>query len=284
MSHALPPIETAYLFPEVCRRLHVLLRSLAPEDWNRPTTSSRRTVKDIASHLLDGSLRRLSVQRDGYRPPGAPAGSASERELAAWLHEGNARWESATRGLSPRVLVDLMERADAELAALFASLDPHGPAIFAVSWAGESQSENWFDVAREYTEKWHHAQQIFEATGRPSTIATRRLYHPCLDTFLRSLPHAFREAEAPEGMVVSVVVTGEAGGEWFAERGAGGWSLTPAPSAQPASVVTIPQESAWKLLTKRHGREAALARFPEVAIAGDRRLGLHVLDAVAVVA
>src|SRR5688500_15223660 len=102
------PVETAHLFPEVCGRLHELLRSLTPQEWHRPTVSSRRTVKDIAAHLLDGSLRRLSLQRDGYRPPNAPAGFGSERELADWLHEANARWEAATRGLSPRVLVGLL--------------------------------------------------------------------------------------------------------------------------------------------------------------------------------
>jgi uncharacterized damage-inducible protein DinB len=64
---ALPPIPVAHLFPEVTRRLVELLRSLSPDEWHLPTVSSRRTVKDIAAHLLDGSLRRLSMQRDGYR-------------------------------------------------------------------------------------------------------------------------------------------------------------------------------------------------------------------------
>ena len=278
------PIETAHLFPEVCGCLHRLLRSLAPDEWLLPTVSSRRTVKDIASHLLDGSLRRLSVQRDGYKPANAPPEFASEGALADWLHKSNRRWEEAMQGLSPRVLVDLMERADAELAELFASLDPHGPAIFPVSWAGERKSENWFDVARDYTEKWHHTEQIFEATGRSSTIMTRRLYHPCLDTLLRSLPHAFRSVDAAEGTAVLVDVTGEAGDQWFLEHRRDGWQLTQEPIAEPASVVTVPQASAWKLLTKRHGRTNALARFPEIVIEGDRHLGLHVLDAVSVVA
>ena len=64
----MPPILVADLFPEVSGRLVELLRSLSLEEWHLPTVSSRRTVKDIASHLLDGSFRRLSMQRDGYRP------------------------------------------------------------------------------------------------------------------------------------------------------------------------------------------------------------------------
>jgi hypothetical protein len=61
----MPPIFVADLFPEVSRRLVELLRSLCAEEWQKPTVSSRRTVKDIASRLLDGSLRRLSMQCDG---------------------------------------------------------------------------------------------------------------------------------------------------------------------------------------------------------------------------
>jgi hypothetical protein len=66
---AMPPILVADLFPEVGRRLVALLRTLTPDEWHRPTVSSRRSVKDAVSHLLDGSLRRLSLQRDGYSPP-----------------------------------------------------------------------------------------------------------------------------------------------------------------------------------------------------------------------
>ena len=52
-------ILVAHLFPEMSQHLVDLLRSLACNDWHRPTISSRRNVKDIVCHLLDGSLRRL---------------------------------------------------------------------------------------------------------------------------------------------------------------------------------------------------------------------------------
>jgi Mycothiol maleylpyruvate isomerase N-terminal domain len=174
----LPPILVAGLFRELNGHLVRLLRSLAPEDWHRPTVSSERNVKDIASHLLDGSVRRLSVQRDGYAPPDAPGGFASSQELVAYLHRVNGEWTTATRRISPRLLVEWIDRTGEELADFFEGLDPFAPALYPVAWAGEEQSANWFDVAREYTEKWHHTQQIFEAVGRPSTITTRRLFHP----------------------------------------------------------------------------------------------------------
>src|SRR5688572_32295034 len=49
-----------------------------------------------------------------------------------------------------------------------------------------------FDTAREFTERWHHQQQIRLATNRPG-IMTRELYYPVLDCFMRALP--FRSEE-----------------------------------------------------------------------------------------
>lgn len=145
----MPPILVADLFPEVGHRLVNLLRVLTPEEWHLPTVSSRRTVKDIASHLLDGSLRRLSMQRDGYRPADGRSKPRPDEPPTDFLNWLNDEWEVGTRRLSPNVLVGLIEWADGELAEFFRSLDPHGPAIFPVAWAGEERSENWMDVARD---------------------------------------------------------------------------------------------------------------------------------------
>jgi hypothetical protein len=255
-----------------------------PDEWHAPTVSSRRTVKDVVSHLLDGSLRRLSAQRDGYSPPVGAGRPRPDEPLVAFLTRLNDEWEVGTRRLSPPVLIALTEWADAGLAELFASLDPHGPAIFPVAWAGEERSENWLDVARDYTEKWHHTQQLFDATGRPSTITGRELYHPCLDTFMRALPHTFRDVEAEPGAVVAVEVTGEAGGRWGVVRRPGGWVQVPDPPEPATSTVVLDPDTAWRLFTKRRNRAAVLAQFPGIHIAGDQRLGGHVLDMVSVMA
>lgn len=283
-SPSLPPILTADLFPEISRRLIALLRSLDAEEWRLPTSSSQRSVKDIASHLLDGSLRRLSRQRDGYAPADAAGQPRPEETLLDFLNRLNAEWEQATRRLSPQTLVGLIEWADPQLAALFQSLDPFGPAIFPVAWAGEEQSQNWMDVARDYAEKWHHTQQIFEASGRPSTITERRLFHPCLDTLLRALPFTFRHVAAEPGTVVAVVVTGGAGGVWRLRRDAAGWRQVPHASEPARSTVTLAPITTWKLVTKRRPRAATRALFPDIQIEGDTELGGHVLDMVSMMA
>jgi uncharacterized protein (TIGR03083 family) len=280
----LPPILVADLFPEVSHRLVALLRSLAPDEWHLPTVSSRRTVKDIASHLLDGSLRRLSMQRDGYHPADGRSQPRAGEPLLDFLNRLNEEWETGTRRLSPRILADLIEWADAQLADLFRSLDPHGPAIFPVAWSGEDRSENWMDVARDYTEKWHHTQQIFDATHRPSTILNRWLGHPCLHIFMRALPFTFRTVAAVSGSIVVVLVTGEAGGKWQVVQREGGWEQITESPQPPTATVTMDQDTAWKLVTKRRSRAAVLQQFPQIQITGNVELGQHVLDMVSVMA
>jgi hypothetical protein len=281
----LPPVFVADLLPLVSERTVVLLRKLSPEEWNLPTVSSKRRVQDVASHLLDGSLRRLSLHRDGYHAPDRSTQPRRDESLVAFLARLNEEWEVGTRRLSPRVIVDLMEQADRELSAWFASLDPFGDAIFPVAWAGEERSANWMDVARDYAEKWHHAQQIFDATGRESAILERRLFHPCLDIFLRALSWSLRDAETSPGAVVTVRIVGEAGGEWSVVRDEGGWDFVEhSVEDTPLCVVTVTQESAWKLFTRRLDWETALHRFPDIRIEGDRGLGYAVVEMVSVMA
>ncbi len=277
---ALPPILTADLFPELDGHLLDLLESLGADDWSRPTVVPAWNVRQIAAHLLDTAARRLSFGRDGAVPSPAPV-IASDRDLAAFINAVNARGVEVYGALSPRVLIAFMRVAVRDLHDYLATLDPFATAAFGVSWAGERRSFNWFDVAREFTERWHHQQQIRLAVGRPG-ILTRRLYHPVLDCFLRGLPHAFRSIAAPIGTVVTIEIAGDCGGVWFLRRNDRDWSLTAAPESG-ASVVrtTIPQEIAWQIFTRAIAPAAARAK---VTIEGDERLGAGALGLVAIVA
>src|SRR5262249_33730526 len=152
------PILTVHLFPILEDLLIELLRSLTPAEWEAQTIVPRWVVKDIAAHLLDTQLRKLSVVRDGYVRE-TPV-IASPSDLVAFINRLNAEGVAIYGRLSPAVLISLMEFASRASAAFHLALDPFSPAAFAVSWAGESQSLNWFDTAREFTERWHHQQQI----------------------------------------------------------------------------------------------------------------------------
>jgi len=63
----LKPILTVDLFPKLDGMLLDLLRSLAPEDWEKQTVSPRWKVKDVAAHLLDTALRGVHVQDHALR-------------------------------------------------------------------------------------------------------------------------------------------------------------------------------------------------------------------------
>jgi hypothetical protein len=166
-----------------------------------------------------------------------------------------------------------------ESARFHEALDPFAQAAFPVSWAGEATSLNWFDTARELTERWHHQQQIRVATNRPG-IMTPELYHPVLDCFVRGLPYAYREVKPEEGTSVRLHITGECGGEWAIVRKPSAWALGIPSEGSVASVVTIPQEIAWRVFTKGIARHDA---FKQCDIQGNRELGEVVFQLTAIV-
>jgi uncharacterized protein (TIGR03083 family) len=272
------PIYTVELFPVLESKLIELLRCLNHEDWKRPTLARQWTVKDVAAHLLDGNIKRLSMQRDGYF--GLPAPDMSSYEsFIGFINRNNAEWVQAARRISPPLLIELLESTSKQVDELFRGLDPMAPALWAVSWAGEAQSANWFDIAREYTERWHHQQQIRVAVNRPG-ISGRDLYFPVLDTFMRGMPHAFRNVQAADGALLQIEIEGEAGGSWFLQRSDSTWKLVDGGST-PDAVLRMDQELAWRLFTKAVDPQQA---EQQVAIRGDRALGMHALSLVAVLA
>jgi uncharacterized protein (TIGR03083 family) len=280
MTTPLPvPIDVLALFPVLDCKLQTLLRSLSPEDWQRPTLAWQWTVKDVAAHLLDGNLRTLSMLRDGHY--GEAPDAVDYVGIVAFLNRLNGEWVRAARRLSPAVLVELLGQSGAEYTAYFHTLDPWAPAMFSVAWAGEAESKNWFHVARDYTEKWHHQQQIREGVGQPAELLTPTLYWPLLDTLLRGLPHALRDVPAPVGTVVQVRIASASGGVWQTEKTADRWQLraTPAPGAQLAVEVELAPEVAWKVFTKGLDPTEAAAQ-----VRGDADLGAAVLRLVAVMA
>lgn len=277
-TNGLGPILTAHLLPKIERLLIELLRSLTPHDWEVQTVAPQWTVKDVAAHLLDTQLRKLSIVRDAYVESGQPP--RSTEELVALINRLNHQGVAIYRRLSPRVLITFMEEASRESAEFHQGLDPFAPAAFPVSWAGEDSSPNWFDTARELTERWHHQQQIRLAVNRPG-IMTPELYHPVLDCFLRGLPHAYRDVAAAPGTLSRFDIAGDCGGSWFLHRDDSAWRLISDPSTTPASRTVIPQEIAWRIFTRGIDRVSAAA---QVQIDGDGDLGGHILGMTAIVA
>ena len=275
-----PPdiIHTAHLFPELDGALIALLRSLDRHEWQAATIVPRWNVHQVAAHLLDTALRRLSLCRDHWVIATAPI--EGHESLLDLINRMNAQGVEVLGRCSPPMLIDLTAAVTPQLAAHFAGLKPSDRAAFAVSWAGEQVSQNWFDVAREFTERWHHQQQIRLATNRPG-IMTPRLYQPVLETFMRALPYTYRQVDAPEGTACDVVVPGDGGGHWRVLRADDRWRLVPvtgAPHVAAASI--IPADLAWRLFTKSASHDEVANR---VELQGDLGLASVVLGTLAIV-
>lgn len=101
-------VKTRHLFETLDKLLIELLNDLNPEDWKKSTVASLWTVKDVASHLLDGNLRALSLARDGFMGD-PPQAVNSYEELLSYLNKLNADWVQACKRISPAILIQLLE-------------------------------------------------------------------------------------------------------------------------------------------------------------------------------
>ena len=240
-------VDTRAMFRPVSVSLVVLLRQLPPAAWDQPTVAGSWLVRDIVAHLLDTTLRRLSFHRDGMAPTPPAAPFNSERGFVAFINGLNAQWVTAARRLSPQVLTGMYERASGEAADWFESQPLDGPAMFAVSWAGQQASANWFDIGREFTELWHHQQQIRMAVDA-GPLADARYLHAVIDIAVRGLPHAYRNVPAQQGQTVVIDVGGPAGGQWTLVREREGWMLSRGEPVAESARVRLDEDAAWKLL------------------------------------
>jgi hypothetical protein len=199
--------------------------------------------------------------------------------LVTYLNDWNQGWIQAARRISPRLLIDLLEFTGVQMCEYFRSLDPHALGG-AVSWAGTEPAPVWLNLAREYTERWHHQQHIRDAVCKPGLKQPRYLA-PVLAAFVWALPRTFRSTVAAEDTSVTLTITGESGGRWSVLREGGKWRLYAGAPEQPDAKVTVDQDVAWRLFTR--GLDQSLA--PEqVHVHGDRALGLRVLDMVSIIA
>lgn len=241
------PVDTRAFFRPVSDSLVTLLRELPPEGWDRPTVAAAWVVRDVVAHLLDSTLRRLSFHRDRMKPPPPPGAIRSEQDFVSFINDLNAQWVRSAKRLSPRVLTDLYERASRETAGWFESLPLEAPALFAVSWAGEEESAGWFDIGREFTELWHHQQQIRMAVGAEA-LEDPRYLGAVIDVAMRGLPHAFRELPAQPGQTVAIDVTGPSGGQWTLSREERRWTLWRGVPPSPTARIRLTDDATWKLL------------------------------------
>ena len=247
------PIQTLHLFPILDQKLLGLLKSLSPADWEAQTVAKQWKVKDVAAHLLDGNLRALSMSRDGFFGE-TPENIHSYQDLVSYLNELNRTWVQAMKRVSPGIIIDLLESSGKDYVKHLETLPPFENALFSVAWAGQETSPNWFHIAREYTEKFLHQQQIRDAVNKPG-IMTDELFGTFMEVVVQAFPHTFRDVEAESGTVITLEISSEVGGSWSIIKTKDNWELTYQRPANPTSLVTLSPDTAWKLISKSWKQE-----------------------------
>lgn len=269
------PVITAHLFPRLLEGLLELLRGLGDEDWRKSTACPGWSVKDVALHLLGGEIGNLSSRRDDHS---IHLASTSWDELISSINAWNRAWLDAARRISAPLLIDLLQLIGGQMATYFESLDPYSVGG-SVSWVGPNPAPIWIDVAREYTERWHHQQHIRDAADKPG-LKDPQFFAPVLAAFAHALPRALRHAEAAENTVATLTITGESGGQWSVRREGTGWEFYEGATDRPEAEVVIDEDIAWRLFTKGFSNE----RARELAtISGDESIGSAILDMVSII-
>jgi hypothetical protein len=260
-------INTVEPLREVNKRLVELLRDLRADDWSKPTVHPDRNVKDLATHLLHGSLRRVTSLRDQYPVAanytqliGRPE-PTTERlaEVTAMIQTGNRRFMDGMKYMSPRIIIEMIEVYDPLFLKLAEGIEPEGLGL-GVLWAGENVSCNWFDMAREYTEKWHHQQQIRDAVGA-SLLNEPNLIGPAIDVFARGLPFAYRALYAPDGTTINIEICDEIVRFCSLRREQQTWSLWEGATSSPSGTICIAADTAWRVWTKGLTKKEAWNRI-----------------------
>jgi hypothetical protein len=134
------------------------------------TMGGPRCCGPFARH---STAQALSLVRDSWHVENVEI--RSHEDVVSLVNRLNREGVAVYRRLSPPILCSLMAFACQKSAEFHETLDPFAVAAFNVSWAGEDQCVNWFDTARELTERWHHQQQIRLATSASARLLRSRL-------------------------------------------------------------------------------------------------------------
>jgi hypothetical protein len=109
----------------------------------------------------------------------------------------------------------------------------------------------------------------------------RKWLHPVLDAFVRALPRNYCDIPAEEGTTITLIIEGDAGGEWTLLKNSDGWQLFVGASAEACCLIRLDQDTAWRLMTKGLSRADAAKR---IEVAGEETLAVPFLDTLAVMA
>jgi hypothetical protein len=270
------PIIVIDLFQETLDHLLVLLYELSEEEWNIPTICTGLSVKDVALHLLGVEIGNISSRRDQYN---LGRTISDWNELVDYINIWNQEWVDVSRRISSPLLIELLDFVGEKAYEYFRSLDPFeiGGSI---SWAGLEPQPVWFDIAREYTERWHHQQHIRDAVKKPG-LKESKFLRPALENFMWALPYTFRNVSEPDGTSITLSVSGDSGGQWTLLREKGGWGFYQGTIMDPDTEIILEEDIAWRLFTRGIEKDGARKY---ITIKGNKNIAEPVFEMVSIIA
>ena len=248
-----------------------LLRSLDEDDWARPTDLPGWDVRAVAAHLahLESELAGNAQQEV----------DVSEAEHVVSVTGAYTERGPLTRASWPTEdIIDELERSCAKRVVELRAdppTDPDGDPPLTpggIGWSWEMLLSNRpLDV-------WMHEQDIRRATGRPGGLDSAGAAHT-VSVFLRSLGYVVGKRVAPPaGTSVVLDVTGPQLAHAAVEVGDDGRARSLAHDPpEPTARITTDIESYIVLCGGRRGVD-----YVRVAIEGDEKLALRVLESLAV--
>jgi len=261
------------IYPALLDELLDTLQSLSESKWESKTLLPSWRIKDIAAHIASGAIRKLSAIRNNE--PSEVSEPMDYESLVTRINENNEKWVGLLRNLHFSLIIDLLTRYYGELIEEFKIMDPYATAVHGVAWAGELKSENWFDIAREYTELWHHQMQIKNAIGDAALLGDE-YYKPFIDTCFRALPYHFRKMGEQIDFDLLIEIAGMNGGKYLLLCENSIFRIKeneePENTQDINTSIHVTKDVLWKLLTNA----AELEEIKDgISIDGNYEIGAH---------
>ncbi len=251
------PLDARDLMRRERQELVSLLSSLSEDGWRARAIGSW-DVHAVTLHLFRNDFGRL---REGWGSLREGSGlDIDYSALTEIIERGNDEWVQASRQIPPILMPDLLLVSGRWLDESLADVDMEAPGV-PVAWTGSGLSPVWLDVAREYTERWVHHQQIRDAVGSEG-LKAKEWMHPVLETFMLALPRAYDSVQAPHGTTVRIVVSGPSGGTWYLRRDKARWHLVDT-SVSTSAQVRLPEDLAWRLYVRMVSPEDAMSKIEQ---------------------
>jgi uncharacterized protein (TIGR03084 family) len=159
------------------------LRSIARDDWLRPTPARGWDVRDTVAHLAATDEMAMATVRGGGREPGALNAIAVRA-----ASDDDVTYQGVMRGrrVAGADVLAWFEQTANEIAALLAELDPDAR----VEWGVGMRASTL--ISARLMEVWAHGLDVRSTLGAPAPDTDRLAHVAWLST--RALPYAYSVA------------------------------------------------------------------------------------------